>query len=114
MLMVAEFADEVSREDLDLLFEDLEETSCEEVLAFDDNAKVVFSVPDEIPDPDFPGTIEEYWMGVMNDSKCPCCYPAQDACAVYEVLPLDEFRKRSNQDNNGHGPYEDLLKDLKD
>jgi len=36
MLLVAIFADENSQEDLDLLFTDLEETSCEKVLVFDD------------------------------------------------------------------------------
>lgn len=115
MLMVAVLAEEVSSEDLDLLFEDLEEISCEKVLAFDDNAKVVIRVPNEIPDPDYPGTLSEYWTAVMNDSKCPCCHPLEEtACAVYEVIPLDEFREQSNRDNNGFGPYENLLKDLVD
>jgi hypothetical protein len=116
MLLVAIFTDENSQEDLDLLFTDLEETSCEKVLVFDDGNKVVMRVPDEIPDPDFVGTIEEYWMFVMNDSRCPCCHPSEesDVSAVHEVKTLKQFREYSNRLNNGEGPYEELLKDLKD
>lgn len=115
MLMVIIFEEELGREDLDLLFEDLEETSCKEVLAFDDNAKVVINIPDVIPDPNYTATIEEYWTDVINETLNPCCDPQGDSgFLVYRIKTLQQFRKDSNDLNNGYGPFEDLLKDLKD
>jgi hypothetical protein len=114
MKLVAIFADENSEEDLDTLFKDLEETSCEKIFSFDDGNKVVMEVPSEIPDPDWEYSLEDYWMGVMNDSSRPCCYPSEElsiSMEVYKVKTLDKFWEDSVKLNNGKSPYESVFKE---
>ena len=95
--LVVVFDDEESDENIDLLIEDLEETGLTEICRFDDNNKMIVEVNSEIPDPDHLGTLEDYWMSVINDSKCPCCHPIEETTiAVYSVMRLSDFQKNGN------------------
>ena len=118
MKIVVCFEDEMDSETLELLYEDLEETGFEAIMAFDGNAKLVASIPDVIPDPDYQGTIEEYWTDVINESMFPCCSGGKtdSDCGVYHVVSLKNFREKDqllNPDLKG-GAYGDTLSDIED
>jgi hypothetical protein len=108
--LVVVFSDEMPTEDIHLLIKDVEETGLILREIFDDGTKMIVEVNSEIPDSDFRGTFEEYWMAVLNDSKCPCCYPLEDtAIAVWEVIRLKDFIKK-DLDLNADigGVYKDI------
>lgn len=106
--LVVVFSDEMSADDIYLLIKDMEETGLTLCEIFDDGNKMIVEVNSEIPDPDFKGTFEEYWMAVLNDSKCPCCHPVEESpIAVWEVLRLTAFIK-NDLDLNAEGVYKNI------
>jgi len=118
MNIVICFEDEMDEETLELLYEDLEETGFQLVMEFDDGAKIVANVPDEVPDPDYPGTVEDYWEAVINESMFPCCDggKTETDCGVYCVKTLKQFREDDQKLNPTleGGGYGDILSDIED
>lgn len=108
--LVVVFDDEESKEDIDLLIHSVDETGLILKEIFDDGNKMIIEVSSEIPDPDFKGNLEEYWMSVLNDSKCPCCSPVEDTqIVVWDVIRLTVFIKRDLELNaNIGGIYKDI------
>jgi hypothetical protein len=90
--LVVVFEDEMDRETIHMLTEDLQETGLQELARFDDGNKLVVAVPDQVPDPDYQGSLTNYWHAVIDDSLHPCCVPeGEDAIGVYAVYILEDF-----------------------
>jgi hypothetical protein len=108
--IVVVFSDEMDEDELALLAEDVEETDFMILEVFDAGNKLIADVPSEIPDPDFNGTLEEYWMDVLNDSQCPCCDPRVDSeISVWAVYRLKDFIKKDKKLNPKlGGAYRDI------
>jgi hypothetical protein len=98
--LVVVFSDEMDQEMLDILFNDLQETSAELVISFDDGCKIVVDVPDEIPDPQYLATLENYWFNVIEESMHPCCISKMGyGIHVHAVFSLQRFLKRDQERN---------------
>jgi hypothetical protein len=108
--IVVVFSDEMPDEDIQLLAEDVEETGFMILEVFDNGNKVIADIPSEIPDPDFKGTLEEYWMDVLNETKCPCCHPIEESqIAVWAVYRLKDYIKKDKKSNPRiGGAYRDI------
>ncbi len=118
--IVVVFSDEMDDEELQLLAEDVAETDFMILEVFDSGNKLIADVPSEIPDPDFKGTLEEYWMDVLavyrlkdfikNETKCPCCHPIEESqIAVWAVYRLKDFIKKDKKLNPKiGGAYRDI------
>ena len=118
MNLVVIFEDELDQETKEELLEDLQETGLTELTSFDNNCKMVVSISDEIPDPDYlidnpEGKITDYWHAVIDESMRSCCgFHDESEIGVYAVKTVKQFREASNMLNDGAGPYEDILKEF--
>lgn len=98
--LVVVFSDELDPETVYMLFDDLQETSIQEVIQFDDGNKLVVDVPDEIPDPNYLATLETYWKNVIEESLNPCCKAETDyQVHVHAVYTLKKFLEKDQRLN---------------
>ena len=100
------FYDELDEETIEKLFEEISEGGAELIESFDDNAKVLFSVPTMIEEVEnYEPTA--YWTDVINETMNSYCDPETytNPVGVYIIRTLSEFIANDKENNAGEQNY---------
>jgi len=112
MKLVACFNDEIAEYEIDELFSEISQGGAELIEEFDSGAKILFSVPDSIPDVYDRNSEQQptdYWHDVISETINSCCDPKSYTDPIeLSVYTLSEFRENDRMLNGGVGVYESI------